>query len=256
MTTRTAPGDPFVSPTAVVADSARLHPGVRVWDHSHVEADAVIGAETLVGRNVTIGGGVRIGPRCKIQNTALVYGPAVLGAGVFVGPGAVLTNDTVPRAVAPDGSVLQAGEWRASAVVVEQGASIGAGAVCVAPVHVGRWAMVAAGAVVTRDVPDHALVAGVPARRIAWVGRTGVRLARVADDELTCPDTGDRFRCRADGGSLEVLGLGSLWTEPAGGGSARGGSARGGPAGGGPAWGGPADAGVATVAPSRGEVAR
>ncbi|ROS78270.1 transferase family hexapeptide repeat protein [Curtobacterium sp. PhB130] len=205
MTTRTAPGDPFVSPSAVVADSARLHPGVRVWDHSHVEADAVIGAETLVGRNVTIGGGVRIGARCKIQNAALVYGPAVLGDGVFVGPGVVLTNDTVPRAIAPDGSVVRAGDWRASAVVVEQGASIGAGAVCVAPVHIGSWAMVAAGAVVNRDVPDHALVAGVPARRIGWVGRTGARLGRVDHHHLVCPDTGDRFRFTDDGAFLEEL---------------------------------------------------
>lgn len=205
MSTSTFLADAFVSPAAVVAASAEIARGVRVWDDTHVEADAVLGAETLIGRGVTIGAGVRVGARCKIQNGALVYGPAVLGSGVFVGPGAVLTNDTVPRAVTPDGLVKGVEDWQPSAVVIEHGASIGAGAVCVAPVHVGRWAMVAAGAVVTRDVADHALVAGVPARRIGWVGRTGARLVRVDDDELTCPGTGDRFRIVSGGDAVEAV---------------------------------------------------
>jgi UDP-3-O-[3-hydroxymyristoyl] glucosamine N-acyltransferase len=205
LSTPTYIGDAFVSPTAVVATSADIALGVRVWDDSHVEADSVVGPETLIGRGVTIGVGVRVGARCKIQNGALVYGPAVLGCGVFIGPGAVLTNDTVPRAVTPDGAVKGSDDWRPSAVVVEHGASIGAGAVCVAPVHVGRWAMVAAGAVVTRDVVGHALVAGVPARRIGWVGRTGARLVRVDDQELRCPETDDRYRLLPGGDAVEAL---------------------------------------------------
>ncbi|PZF12972.1 acyltransferase [Curtobacterium sp. MCLR17_034] len=183
----------FIAPAAVVSPSAAIAPGVRIWDDSHVEAHASVGSETLVGRGVTIGAGVGIGARCKVQNGALVYGPAVVGDGVFIGPGAVLTNDNTPRAINPDGSVQDADDWRPTAVVVEHGASIGAGALCVAPIRIGRWAMVAAGAVVVHDVPDHALVAGVPARRIGWVSRTGRRLAQVDDRTLVCTETGDRF---------------------------------------------------------------
>jgi UDP-2-acetamido-3-amino-2,3-dideoxy-glucuronate N-acetyltransferase len=195
---RTTPPDAFVAPSASVANSAVLSAGVRVWDNSHVESDAAVGVDTLIGRGVTVGAGVRVGARCKIQNAALLYGPAVLGDGVFVGPGAVVTNDNVPRAVNPDGTAKDADDWQASAVVVEQGASLGAGAVCVSPVHIGRWAMVAAGAVVVDDVPDHALVAGVPARRIGWVGRSGLRLVRVDDTTLACPATHERFALEAD----------------------------------------------------------
>lgn len=193
------------SPSSVVHPTAVLEHGVRVWDDSHLEADTVIGSETLIGRSVTIGAGVRVGARCKIQNAALVYGPAVIGGGVFIGPAAVLTNDNVPRAVNPDGTVKEASDWDVSAVVVEHGASIGAGAVCVAPVRVGRWAIVAAGAVVVHDVEDHALVAGVPARRIGWVGRSGARLTQLDAETFLCPDTGDRFRSTGDMNALEVI---------------------------------------------------
>jgi UDP-2-acetamido-3-amino-2,3-dideoxy-glucuronate N-acetyltransferase len=195
----------FVASTASVAVSAVLADGVRVWNDSHVEAHAEIGADTLVGRGVTVGTGVRIGARCKVQNAALVYGPAVVGDGVFIGPAAVLTNDHSPRAVNPDGSVKSGSDWERSPIVIEHGASVGAGAVIVAPARVGRWALVAAGAVVTHDVADHALVAGVPARRIGWVGRAGVRLVATDDDHLTCPDTGDRFRIVADGDQIEEI---------------------------------------------------
>lgn len=141
-----------------------------------------------------VGSGVVIGDRVKVQNYALVYEPAVVDDGVFIGPGVVLTNDVWPRAVNPDGTLKSASDWDSVGVTVRSGASLGARAVCVAPVTIGEWSMVAAGAVVTDDVPSHALVAGVPARRIGWVGRTGRRLQADNDGTLVCPDTGDRFR--------------------------------------------------------------
>ena len=153
---------------------------------------AAIGRDCIVGRAAYVGPGVRIGDRCKIQNNALVYDPAVIADGVFIGPGAILTNDRLPRAVSPPGELKGADDWDPVGVTIETGASIGAGATCVAPVRVGAWAMVAAGSVVVRDVPDHGLVAGNPARQIGWVGRDGQRMV---DDGGVLVDvaTGSRF---------------------------------------------------------------
>jgi UDP-2-acetamido-3-amino-2,3-dideoxy-glucuronate N-acetyltransferase len=110
-----------------------------------------------------------------------------------VGPAVVLTNDQYPRAISPDGRRKSAEDWQAVGVQVDKGASLGARAVCVAPVRIGQWALVAAGAVVTQDVPDYGLVAGVPARRIGWVGRAGHPLQRRGEERWVCPETGESF---------------------------------------------------------------
>jgi UDP-2-acetamido-3-amino-2,3-dideoxy-glucuronate N-acetyltransferase len=184
-----------VMPTAQVHESAELGAGTTVWELAQVREGARLGVGCVVGRGAYVGAGVRIGDNVKVQNYALVYEPAELGDGVFVGPAVVLTNDQYPRAVEPDGRLKRGGDWEPVGVIVAAGASLGARSVCVAPVRIGRWAMVAAGAVVTKDVPDFALVAGLPARRIGWVGRAGRRLTELPDalGEWECPRTGARY---------------------------------------------------------------
>lgn len=167
--------------------------GCLVWHLVQIREHAVVGDNCVIGRGAYVGPGVRVGANCKIQNHALVYEPAVLEDGVFIGPAAVLTNDEYPRAVTPAGDLKSADDWHPVAVVVRRGAAVGARAVCVAPVTIGQWALVAAGSVVTRDVPDFALVAGVPARRVGWVGRAGERLVPGPDGAWACPRTGERF---------------------------------------------------------------
>lgn len=181
--------------SADVSGSAAIAESASVWHLAQVREDAVLEDGVVVGRGAYVGVGVHVGRNSKIQNYALVYEPARLGTGVFVGPAAVLTNDHLPRAVTPTGELKRGSDWEMVGVDLEEGASVGARAVCVAPVRVGRWAMVAAGAVVTKDVPDFALVAGVPARFVAWVGRTGRRLEPTDDDGsvLRCPDTGREY---------------------------------------------------------------
>lgn len=184
--------------SADVAETAIIGDGSSVWHLAQVREDARVGENCVIGRGAYVGTGVTMGNKCKLQNYALVYEPAELEDGVFVGPAAVFTNDHYPRSISPDGSLKRSDDWEAVGVTCRTGASIGARAVCIAPVTIGRWAMVAAGSVVTKDVPDFALVAGVPARRIRWVGKAGVPLEAVGDGVWTCPQTGDRYRETGD----------------------------------------------------------
>lgn len=166
----------MISPTADVAPTARVALSASVWDLVQIREHAVIGEETSIGRGAYVGPGVVVGSRCKLQNYVQLHDPAHLADGVFVGPGAILTNDKNPRAVDPDMSRKGGADWNPVGVRVAQGASIGAGAICVAPVTIGEWAMVGAGSVVTRDVLPHSLVLGSPARHVGWVCACGHKL--------------------------------------------------------------------------------
>lgn len=181
--------------TADVSEAAQIGEGSSIWHLAQVREHAVLGKNCIIGRGAYIGEGAHLGDNCKVQNYALVYEPAFLEDGVFIGPAVVLTNDHFPRAVNPDGSIKSASDWEQVGVTIRQGAAIGARATCVAPVEIGPWATVAAGAVVVKDVPAYALVAGVPARRIGWVGPAGVKLEAIADQpgRFRCPQTGDLF---------------------------------------------------------------
>ncbi|MDR6413831.1 acyltransferase [Pseudarthrobacter sulfonivorans] len=181
-----------IAPSADVSERAILGEGTKIWHLAQVREDARLGVNCIVGRGAYVGTGVEIGNNTKIQNYALVYEPAKLGNGVFIGPAVVLTNDTYPRSVSPDGSLKSAHDWTPVGVTIEDGASIGARAVCVAPLTIGRWATVAAGAVVTKDVPAFALMAGVPARRLGWVGKAGFPLT-LDGEYWVCPETGAKY---------------------------------------------------------------
>lgn len=184
----------FVHATADVAAEATIGSGARVWHYAQVRENAEIGANCIVGRGAYVGTGVVVGDNSKIQNYALVYEPARLDRGVFIGPAAVLTNDHFPRAINRDGSPKSAEDWEPVGVTVLEGASIGASATCVAPLTIGRWALVGSGAVVIKDVPDFAIVVGSPARRVGWAGRAGKPLSRRADGMWVCPISGDLYR--------------------------------------------------------------
>ena len=161
---------PLVHPTAVVEDGAVLGEGTRVWHQAHVRSGARVGAHCVLGKNVFVDAAAVVGDRCKIQNNVSVYSGVELADEVFVGPSAVFTNDRLPRAVNPD--------WEIVATRVERGASVGANATVVCGVTIGAAAMVAAGAVVTRSVAPHQLVAGNPARPAGWVCRCGRIVSR------------------------------------------------------------------------------
>jgi len=191
-----------IAPSADVADSASIGARTRIWHLAQVREDAQIGTDCNIGRGAYIGPGVILGDACKIQNHALVYEPAVLGDGVFIGPAVVLTNDVFPRAVNPDLTLKSADDWHAVGVTIETGAAIGARSVCIAPVTIGAWSLVAAGSVVTKDVVAHALVVGAPARRVGWVGRDGKPL-RLHDGVWVNETGNERFR-EADG-RLEAI---------------------------------------------------
>jgi acetyltransferase-like isoleucine patch superfamily enzyme len=200
-----------IDPTAVVHPSVDLEedvaigPGTSVWHRVHLRRGARIGAGCIVGRDAFIDEDVVIGDRVKIQNAALVYNGTTVDDGVFIGPNAILTNDRFPRAITLGGELAQPADWAIGPIHLHQGASIGAGAVVVAGNDVGAFATVGAGAIVTRSVPNHALVAGNPARRIGWVCACGHRLG----DRRGNPYPGDGIgeaTCQACGSTYEITG--------------------------------------------------
>jgi len=172
-----------VDPTAVVELGATLGDGVIVRRLAHVREGAHVGDDTRIGAGAYIGAGVTVGAGCKVHNLVQLFEGTTVGDGVFMGPGTVVTNDRHPRAVTPDGRVKGDEDWAMAGVTIADGASIGARAVLIAGVTLGEWCVVAAGAVVTRDVRAYELVAGVPARHAGWVCRCGTRI----EPDTTCP---------------------------------------------------------------------
>jgi UDP-2-acetamido-3-amino-2,3-dideoxy-glucuronate N-acetyltransferase len=179
-------------PTAVIDDDVEIGAGTRIWHFAHILSGSRIGERCVIGQNAMIGPNVRVGDGCKIQNNVSIYEAITLEDDVFCGPSMVFTNVLLPRA-----HVSRKAEFLPT--IVRRGASIGANAVIVCGHTVGSYAMVGAGAVVTRDVPAHALVVGSPARRIGWVSRSGERLGAT----LICSRTGERYHL--DRGTLVMM---------------------------------------------------
>ena len=178
-------------PSAIVDDGAQVGEGTRIWHFSHVCAGARIGAGCSLGQNVYVANEVRIGDRVKIQNNVSVYDAVTLESDVFCGPSMVFTNVYNPRS-----AVTRKDEYRRT--LVRQGATLGANCTIVCGVTVGAYAFVGAGAVVNRDVPDFALMLGVPARQGGWMSRFGERLPLPleGEGEARCPATGDLYQLR------------------------------------------------------------
>lgn len=178
---------PRIHPTSEVSPHARIGAGSQVWLFCQIREGSSIGEGCVLGKGVYVDSGVTIGNHVKIQNNASLYAGVTIDDGVFVGPHVCFTNDKVPRAVNPDLTIKGTDDWRISPTRVKQGAALGANATIVCGITIGAWAMVGSGAVVTRDVPDHALVLGNPARVVGWVCSCGQRVKMEDEaDRGTC----------------------------------------------------------------------
>jgi UDP-2-acetamido-3-amino-2,3-dideoxy-glucuronate N-acetyltransferase len=182
--------------TAEVSAEAVIGPGTNIWNQAQVRERARIGSGCTIGKNVYVDADVVLGDRVKIGNNVSLFHGVTVEDGVFVGPHVCFTNDRIPRAVNRDGSTKTDADWEVTPIVVRYGAALGANATILAGVTIGRWAMVGAGSVVTRDVADHELVAGNPARRLGGVCVCGEPLRDLPDGARftgACPRCGTRF---------------------------------------------------------------
>lgn len=183
----------FVHPTSIIDDDVKIGDGTKIWHFSHIQSGARIGKNCSFGQNVNVSNNVIVGNGVKVQNNVSLYEGVELEDYVFCGPSCVFTNDLTPRAKYPKG---HAGYKK---TIVKEGASIGANATVVCGHTIGKWALIGAGAVVTSNVPDHALMLGVPAKRCGWVCECGTLLPK----DLICPECGREYR-ETDNGLEEV----------------------------------------------------
>jgi UDP-2-acetamido-3-amino-2,3-dideoxy-glucuronate N-acetyltransferase len=171
-----------IHPTAIVDSPCEIGAGTQIWHFAHICAEAKIGMRCIFGQNTMVGGGVIIGNNVKVQNNVAIYTGAVIEDDVFLGPSCVLTNVTNPRSQVVRRSLYEK-------TVIRRGATIGANATIVCGVTLGRYCFISAGAVVAKDVPDYALMVGVPARQHGWMSRHGHRLTPGADGAMRCPES-------------------------------------------------------------------
>lgn len=192
--------DYFVHESAYVDEPCQIGKGTKVWHFSHIMKDVKIGERCIFGQNVNVASGVVIGSNVKVQNNVSIYTGAIIEDDVFLGPSCVLTNVTNPRSQVVRHSLYEE-------TIFRRGATVGANATIVCGIELGRYCLIAAGAVVAKDVPDYALMVGVPARQAGWVSRHGVLLTQVdADGIMVCPESGYKYN-EVEPGVLRCLDL-------------------------------------------------
>ena len=179
----------YVHPTSIIDEDVQIGEGTKIWHFCHVQSGAKIGEKCSFGQNVNVSNNVTVGNGCKVQNNVSLYEGVELEDYVFCGPSCVFTNDLTPRAKYPKGRVGY------KKTLVKEGASIGANATVVCGTTIGRWALIGAGAVVTADVPDHALMLGVPARLRGWACECG----EILSDDLVCDKCGRTYKETCNG---------------------------------------------------------
>ena len=191
---------PFIHPTAEISPKATICPGAKIWHYAQVREDAHIGANCIIAKGVYVDFAVSIGANSKLQNGVCVYHGVTIQDGVFLGPGVILTNDQLPRAINPDGSLKQDADWHVNPILIKRGASIGAGSVVLPGVTIGEFALIGAGTIVTRDIPPYGLAYGNPARLRGYVCVCGQVLTPTGDPQeqeeqgvWTCPECNNRY---------------------------------------------------------------
>ncbi|MBC8481949.1 MAG: N-acetyltransferase [Planctomycetes bacterium] len=189
----------FAHESSFIDQGAEIGEGSKIWHFSHISKDAKLGKNCILGQNVFIAGGVVIGNNVKIQNNVSVYTGTVIEDDVFLGPSCVLTNVTNPRSQVVRHSLYEK-------TIFRRGTTVGANATIVCGVELGYYSFISAGAVVTKDVCDYALMVGVPAKQAGWMSRHGIRLEAGSDGIMVCPESGYRYK-EVDAGVLRCLDL-------------------------------------------------
>ncbi len=181
--------------SAIVSNKAHIGEKTIIWHFSHIRKNVTIGRNCIIGQSVYIDSNVKIGNNVKIQNGCYLYHGSNLEDGVFLGPAVILTNDRIPRAINPDGSLKNKRDWQAGKILIKKGASLGTGVIVLPNITIGKFAMIAAGSVVTKNVPDQALVMGIPARNVGFVCICGETLRKKDSNEkrikIKCKNCGN-----------------------------------------------------------------